>query len=258
MKTAFTFLSVVVIAAACFLPTRSSADVRTTAFGAGADVELREQTPANNYNTTSMNTRTSSGGDRNEIIALRFDLSGYTLADLTGVSLSVINYRNDTSTRKVALYGVNHNAVPAAGSFTVDNWGETSVTFSNMPGLQAPDGSLLTQSLDLPNLTPLGQISYHPNSEGLPEVFSDPALTTFIQSYSGSTFVTFLLAQATDYSTTGQARIASKEATALATTDPLSDYAPYMTFSLVPEPSTAAMVLAGLGVLFALRRSRRQ
>jgi hypothetical protein len=256
MKTALTVVWVVVVASASFLPTRSSADIRTTGFGAGADVELREQTPGGNYNTTSMNTRTSSAGDRNEIVALRFDLSGYTLADLTGVSLSVINYRNDSSTRRVALYGVNHNAVPATGSFTVDDWGETSVTFSTMPGLLATDANYLTQSLDLANLTSLGQISYHPNTEGQPEVFSDPALTTFIQSYSGSSFVTFLLAQATDYSTTGQARIASKEATALATTDPLSDYAPYLTFSIVPEPSTAAMLWAGLGVLLAFRRSR--
>jgi len=257
MKTALTFVWVVVVASACFLPARSSADIRTTAFGVGADVELREQTPAGNYNTVSMNTRTSSGGDRNEIIALRFDLSGYTLADLIGVSLSVINYRNDTSTRKVALYGVNHDAVPAAGSFTVDNWSETSVTFSNMPGLLATDGDYLTQSLDLAHLTALGQISYHPSTEGQPEVFSSPELTAFIQSYSGSSLVTFLLAQATDYTTTGQARIASKEAPALATTDPLSDYAPYLTFYIVPEPGTAAMLWIGLGVLFAFRRSRR-
>lgn len=256
MKTACTFLCAGGMMIFCAFPERSLADIRTTGFGAGADVELREQSDSG-HNTTSMNTRTSSSGDRNEVIALRFDLSGYTLADLTGVTLSVINYRNDSSTRKVALYGVQHDALPAFGSFTVDTWDETSVKFSTMPGLLAPDGDYLTQSLNLDKLTPLGQISYHPNSEGLPEVFSDPALTTFIQSYGGSSLVTFLLAQATDYTTTGQARIASKEATALATSDPLDDYAPYLTFSVVPEPGAAALFGAGAGLLVAFRRSRR-
>ncbi len=256
MKTACAFLCLGATAVVCLVPTRSSADIRTTAYGAGADVELREHTDSG-ANTPAMNTRTSSSGDRNEVIALRFDLSGYTLSDLTGVTLSVINFRNDSSTRKVALYGVHPDALPPTGSFTVDTWDETTVKFSTMPGLLAPDGNFLTQSLNLDKLTPLGQISYHPNSEGLPEVFSDPALTTFIQTYSGGNLVTFLLAQATDYSTTGQARIASKEATALNSSDPLDDYAPYLTFSVVPEPGAAALFGAGLGLLVAFRRSRQ-
>ena len=53
----------------------------STAFGTGADAQLNEH--SNNGVTSGssgdLNTRTSSNGDRNEIVALRFDLSEHTL-----------------------------------------------------------------------------------------------------------------------------------------------------------------------------------
>src|SRR6187401_1173687 len=89
----------------------------STAFGMGADAELREHN--NNGVSTGgggdLNTRTSSNGDRNEIVALRFDLNEHTLSNLTEVTLNVVNFRTN-SARQVALYGVKQGSIGGTGS----------------------------------------------------------------------------------------------------------------------------------------------
>src|SRR5688572_4889623 len=113
----------------------------STAFGNGADAQLNEH---NNNGVTSgspgdLNTRTSSNGDRNEIVALRFDLNEHTLSNLTEVTLHIVNFRNN-SARQVALYGVKQGAVGGTGSFSTENWDETALTaFGDMPGLTSTD-----------------------------------------------------------------------------------------------------------------------
>jgi len=191
----------------------------TTAQGAGADVELREQNK-NGANSTAMNTRTSSGADRNEIIGLRFDLTGYELNSLSNVSLKLIAFRSDTGTRVVDLYGVTQGTVASEGSFTTENWSETGmVTFGSMPGLLATDGDLLTQSINSNQVTFLGRLTVPGNSvpAGGTNSFTNPTLTAFVQNYSGSQRITFLLAAGNN--STGQFRVASREANAL---DPAS------------------------------------
>lgn len=241
------------VAAAGWLTT-GAADTVKTSFGNGADVEIREHSN-NSANGASMNTRTSSAGDRSELIGLRFDLTGYTLANMANVSLNLTSFRNDTSTRIVNLYGVTPGATAAEGSFTTETWTETGLTtFGAMPGLLATDGNFLTQSLDPAKTTLLGTITVANASEGATQTFSDPALTAFIQAISGSQNVTFLLAAGNN--STGQFRVGSKEATQLTTaglfTGPAGTFAPSLTF-VVPEPSTIAFFTLG-GLALLLRR----
>jgi hypothetical protein len=238
------------------IPAVSSAATVSTAFGTGADLEIREHSNSVN-NGTSMNTRTSSGGDRNEIVGLAFDLSGYTLADLTSISLNLISFRADSSTRVVDLYGITQGVSGGTGAFTTETWDESISLFGDMPGLDLTDGNYLTQSINMGSVTHLGQFTIASGQpEGSVQVLASAALNSFIQSYSGSTRVSFLLAAGNN--STGQFRIASREATQTATgvlTGSAGDFAPYLSFTVVPEPSTAALACLGLlGMAMARRR----
>jgi hypothetical protein len=210
----------------------------STAVGAGADAQLNEH---NNSGATSgssgdFNTRTSSNGDRNEIVALRFDLSEHTLAGLSDIKLNIVNFR-ENSARQVALYGVKQGSIGGTGFYSTEDWDEAGLTaFGDMPGLTVTDGDFITQNLNTDDTIFLGQITFSSLTKGTVETFADPALTAFIRSYTGSPYVTLLLAAAPGYTSTGQARFASKEATALDGGDPVGnpgDFAPYLTFSNV-------------------------
>jgi len=207
-------------------------------------------------NGTSQNTRTSSGGDRNEIVGLKFDLTGYTLADLTGVTLNLYAFRLDSSTREVSLYGVTQGTVSGSGNFNTETWNETATLFGDLPGLLATDSDPSTQSLNVGALTPLGNYSIAGGqAEGTIHTLGDASITSFLQGYSGSQYVTFVLAA--NSTSTGQFRTATKETTATATsvlTGPAGSFAPFLDFGVVPEPTTFALL--GLGGLALLVRRR--
>ena len=64
---------------------------------------------------------------------------------------------------------------------------------------------------------------------------STTQLTSFVQSYSGSSRVTFLITAADGYTSNGQGRYCSKEATATETgvlTGSAGDLAPYLSFTV--------------------------
>ena len=107
------------------------------------------------------------------------------------------------------------------------------VDFGDIPGLEIPDADNLTQSINPTSTTPLGQITFVNLAKGTTETFNDPALTDFVRSYTGSKLVTFILAAAPGYTSTGQARVASKDAFALEG-DPLEEepgkFAPFLSF----------------------------
>jgi hypothetical protein len=212
----------------------------TTAFGLGADVQISEHNDNASGGGSDLNTRTSMNADRNEIAALRFDLSDYTLADLSEITLNIINFRNN-SARQVALYGVRQGAKGGTEIFSTEDWEETGLAvFGDMPGLLITDGDFITQSIDEANVTALGQITFANLTKGTIETFGDPALTDFVQTYASSKVMTFLLAAAPGYTSTGQARFASKEALALEGDEPVNDpgkYAPFLSFKTggVPE-----------------------
>jgi hypothetical protein len=198
-------------------------------------MQLNEHTGGVNAFGADLNTRTSMDGDRNEIVALRFDLSEHALASVSDVKLNIINSRNN-SARRVALYGVRQGTMGSSGLFSTEDWPEGGLGFADMPGLLAPDGDFLTQSLDEANLVPLGQITFANLTKGTVETFSGPDLTEFIRGYTGSKLITFLLAAAPGYTSTGQARFASKEASSLEGGDPAGepgDFAPTLVFRVV-------------------------
>jgi hypothetical protein len=211
----------------------ANAKTVSTAFGLGADAQANEHTGGVSGMGSDLNTRTSSGGDRNELVVLRFDLSEHTLSAVSDVTLNVINFRINAA-RQVALYGVKQGATGASGTFTTETWEEVGMAFGDVPGLLETDSDFTTQSIDESKVVPLGQITFANLAKGTTETFSDAALTDFVRSYTGSKLVTFILAAAPGYTSTGQARIASKEALALEG-DPQGEvpgrYAPFLSFN---------------------------
>jgi len=240
----------------------------STAIGNGADAEMREGTDlgvSNGGNYNSIRARTGSGN--NEIIALRFDLTGNALAALTDVQLNLTSMRDDTSNRQLALYGVTAGSTGATGSFTTEDWDETGLLeFGYMPGLLATDGVMLTQSLDTNKVTALG-LTGGPAVKGEVKTFSGTALTDFVRSISGSSQVTFLVAFSPSYTSTGQARFASKEADSLDGGTPLGavgDFAPFLQFKVlsnappfvtITNPADSAELESGVEINIAVDAS---
>lgn len=241
-------------------PAVASAVTVSTAIGNGADAQISEQSADTVFDTgdgTGVNMNARSISNRNEMIYVRFDLSAFTLADLTNVTLNLISFRDSASgDRTNRLFGVNLDATPTNGSFTPQNWDEGSIVFSTAPGV-TNDGDSTTQGLDLAELTDLGEINTSSVTEGQTITWSGSAITNFINSYAGSS-VTFLVA-GTNPAATGQLRIATKEADALdgEPAGTVGAFAPYLQFDVIPEPGVATLLLVGLGALGASRRTRR-
>lgn len=123
--------------------------------------------------------------------------------------------------------------------------------FGDIPGLELPDGDNLTQSISPTDTTPLGQITFVNLAKGTTETFNDPALTEFVRGYTGSKLITFLVAAAPGYTSTGQARFASKEAFALEG-DPLGEepgkFAPFLSFvvgGIAPDLKITSLTRSG-------------
>ncbi|MGA4579704.1 Ig-like domain-containing protein [Limisphaera sp. VF-2] len=206
----------------------------STAVGNGADVQLNEynNTPQDTAsNGPQLNARTAA--TVNEVIALRFDLTGYPLGQLRDVSLNLINFRNNGQ-RLLHFYGVLDGTVGLDNNgytpgFTDNTWDEASpeLRYSTMPGLYY-DGEP-TQGYDTNRIVDLGTLMMH-GTKGEPEVFRSSALTDFLNQ-SPDPLVTILVD--VDTLSTGQSRFASKEATALDGGTPTGEpgtFAPYLMF----------------------------
>lgn len=212
----------------------------STAVGQGADVQLNEYNNAPQdtaSNGPQLNARTAS--TVNEVIALRFDLTGYPIGQLRDVTLNLINFRNN-SQRLLHFYGVKDGTVGLDNNgvtpgFTDNTWDEASpdLRFSTMPGLYyngEPD-----QGYDTNNVVDLGTLTMH-GTKGQPEVFASQALTDFINQ-SPDPLITILVD--VDTLSTGQSRFASKEATALDGGTPTGqpgEFAPYLSFRVAAPP----------------------
>lgn len=239
------------LAAVGVTPTRSSAAI----IKASADTEVREQTNVGTGTSVSINSRWLNTGANNEVMAYRFDLTGIDRSQITAATLNLTNYRDNT-TRTIHAFGV---ADGATGTDTTpgwdDNtWSEATAVYSTMPGLVYDNNAATHDETG----TDLGAIALSTTAslKGTLNTFADPAIANFLINHPDDV-VTILVRS--DNSSSGQARMASREATSLENGTPsgaAGDFAPYLdvTLASVPEPSLAVF---GLAALPLLRRRRR-
>ena len=202
-----------------------------------ADVEIGERPGEDRgSNGEQMNTRFST--DRNEIIGLRFDLSSLDVASASAATLNLINYR-DMTARPYFLYGVVDGAVGGDNNGTVagytdDDWDETLVAMSTMPGLIF-DNDTTTQGINTTDTVNLGGGTLTASALGATQVIDVSGLLSFLQS-SPDDLVTLLLARDPSNTGSGQDRFATKESTALqdgAMPGTAGDYASYLQFEIL-------------------------
>jgi len=251
-----------VVALATCASTTSAAIVKAT-----ADTQLNEinDSQASGGAATSINSRTN-GSANNEVMAFRFDLTsalGATpISSITGATLTLINFRDNTA-RTIEAYGVadgtvgNDNNGQTPG-YDDNNWNETGapLRWSTMPGLLY-DANTATAGIH-GSATNLGSFNLVTGTslKATSNVFSGAAITTFLNAHP-DTIVTILVRSVNQ--STGQARMATREATALdggSPTGAAGDFAAFLTFQ-VPEPASASLLaLAGAAVLRRRRRCR--
>ena len=237
----------------------------TTTNGLGADRAVNECNYTIAGATTNISTIDSAGGGGdvainarwfsaspftnqiNEVIALRFDLTGYALPLCTNFQVQLFNQRTN-SARILHYYGiingtggVNNNGTVT--NWTDDNWSESSTVlkFSTMPGLIF-DGSSATKGFT--NTVDLGSATMNGVNEGAAVTFSSAALDSFIQSHPNS-LITLLIG--VDTSSTGQSRFCSKETTTTALsvlTGVAGDFAPRLNFTVNTAPDVAGIYFA--------------
>jgi hypothetical protein len=233
-----------------------------------ADVEVGER-PNDDRGSgtgTSVNVRTITTGaaDRNEIIGLKFDLTGINFANVTAASVRMIWHRDSNAqNRPWVMYGVNDGAMGGDNNgmtpgYDDNTWVENSVRMSTMPGL-IYDGVVPTQGVNGATTTNLGGGNF-PGAvtKNSSYTFSPASLLTFLSSHPDD-LVTLLIAAPSDSTATGQDRFASKEATSLdggSPTGPVGSFAPVLELTVVPEPASTALLAATGIALFAAGRRR--
>lgn len=212
-----------------------------------ADAQLSENgttgigdaTDAGNGTGPSINARwtfTGATPNRNEWVALKFDLSAYSnKAEIANVALRNTMFRTNTNNAKnLHLYALKPGT---AG----ENWDEASITYGSMPGFTF-DGNSNTNILSVGGSNPLHDlgtfaVSGVPN-EGNISTINPASLTSFIQGMGSHNLLTILFT--TQDSTTGQWRIASREATVTETgvlNGMAGDFASFLQFDIVHQTS---------------------
>lgn len=243
----------------------SAARGATLQLDAVADAEVGERPGEDRgANGTSMNIRTITTpvtGNRNELIVLRYDLTGIDFANVTAASLNLIWHRDNTSTRPWVLYGVNDGATGGDNNgmtpgYDDNTWDEAAVRMSTMPGL-IYDGDSTTQGVNGAATTNLGTGNFVAGLKGSVAPLSASGLLGFLTAHPDD-LATLILATPSTSTATGQDRFGSREATSLdggAPTGAAGDFAPYLELTVVPEPTSLAMGgFAGIAILATRRR----
>jgi hypothetical protein len=192
-------------------PQNTSAISVSTAFGAGADARIDETAGVAGGDGlgSQLSARwTGSGGTNNELVMLRFDLSGVKSGSVVDASLDLTAYNNQAN-HTLRVYGLDHEAANQM-------WDESSVSFANAPGVSF-DANSGTRSLDMSQLLLLGEFSTNGILEGGSASLTNPDLTVFLNTLAyrgnGSDVVTLLLERQTNSTT--PSLFASKEASSL-------------------------------------------
>jgi hypothetical protein len=217
-----------------YLPPQNTTAISvSTASGAGADAQISETSGVadGNGSASQLAARwTGTSGANNELIMLRFDLSGIKPGSISDATLDLTAFGNQ-SNHTLRVYGLDHEVANQL-------WDENTVTFANAPGVNF-DSNSGTRSLDMTELMLLGEFATNNAAAGSSISFTNPDLSVFLNLLSyreaGSEVVTLLLERQTN--TTAQTIFASKEATALpnGTTGAAGDFAPTLHLQALPH-----------------------
>ncbi|WP_035604153.1 hypothetical protein [Haloferula sp. BvORR071] len=222
------------------VPIRAEADLNVSENYDGVSTSTDGASP---FDATNLNARFSNL-DRNEVLALRFNLSGYDRSKIAAAAVRLVNYRANSASQTLRIYGVNdnatgYNAVTATdGTGTDDNWPENGTTFSSTPGLEF-DALATSRGIRLDRVTDLGTAAATNTAEGTEVNISTAALKDFLVAHPDN-IVTILVVSETVNG--NQKRFASREATTLetgGTAKPAGTYAPRLVIDL-PGVSIAA------------------
>lgn len=272
-------LVVVVSSIAC--ATFAQAETVSTAMGGGADLEVNE-----NFDEEAGAVQDSGDGDddtanarfseefRNEFIVLRFDLSGVDKSLVANTAVNMIAYRTSSNNGKdQRIWGVN------SGVADLNTFDESTTVFSTTPGLTW-DENPTTQGVVDDDTTFLGHFQFTDPADAEPfpwpeegetfvinndllSISDDPdgltpeaTIDEYIRSLGDDDQAVFLIGGAGE--STGQFRITTKEATATdndVLTGEAGDLAPWVSYSVIPEPASLALLgLGGIGLLPLRRR----
>lgn len=219
--------------------------------GNGADTELREDEDLQRGGAQDLNTRLEATPTNLEIIALRFDLTGFTPSQFVDSSLRVtVNRTGMPANNGLRYFGLNPGV--AGQNWTEGTANQPWSSTTPFPGL-IHDDDLSTFPINPAETTDLGTLSWTTApAQGDLLTFTSPNLTTFLQG-SGN-LVTFFLFR--EVATGTQIRLGSKESSALGATGTQNPVVVHGLFSaeltFVPEPGAAALL--SLGALTFLRR----
>lgn len=234
--------AVVCFALVCGMSSLAAADTLKVI----ADAQLSENgttgigdaTNAGSGTGTSINARWNFANtqNRNEWIALKFDLSAYgDKTELANIALRTYMFRTSNDNAKtLRIYALT----PGVNG---ENWDEGSIVYGSMPGFTF-DANSTTNVLAVgagQSLKDLGTFAVSGvNNEGNVSTISPASLTTFVQGMGSNNLLTLLLSY--QNSADGQWRIATREATATTTnvlTGVAGDFAPFLQFDVVHQTS---------------------
>ncbi|QDV77739.1 PEP-CTERM sorting domain-containing protein [Botrimarina mediterranea] len=208
------------------------ATIADTQLSENGTTGLGDATDSGSGTGSSLNARwnyASTPSNRNEWIALKFDLSAYAdKSRLNNVSLRPTMFRgNANNSQTLRLYALTPGT---AG----EDWNESTITYGAMPGFTF-DSFSTTNLLNVGGpLVDLGNFGYSGyTGEGNVGFINPASLTSLVQSMGDNDLLTLLVSYGA--SANGQWRIASREATATETsalTGPAGTFAARLDFDV--------------------------
>ena len=231
LPSVVTFALLSTFAYAVKVPISAEADLDVTENGVAPSADGGGLSGATNLNARFSNL------DRNEVIALRFNLTGYNRSEIAGAAVRLVNFRANSASQTFRMYGVNDGAtgynavITTEGTGTDDNWPESGTTFSSMPGLEF-DASPTTRGIRSDRVTNLGTAAAPNTTEGTEINLSTLALKDFLIAHEDSVVTILVVSETVN---NNQKRFASREATTLeagGTPKPAGTYAPRLVLDL--------------------------
>lgn len=219
--------------------------VISTAFGNGADAYLTnddQQGPTTATGTQTGMTLYYNGVNRAKILYFRFDISQVT-GDLSGATIT-LNATSNNRSRTNTIFALADSPTEGGAG---NNWLESAITYDTASGVD-PLSALNTITLNL-DFTAVATLAYVQGAPG------DYTSTT-------GTISDFLAADTDGIVTFAFGRITTdaSDLSAFQTKEAGNNLEPRLNLpnaTLVPEPGTIALFLAGAGFLVLVRRRSR-